>query len=308
MDKEGIPILTEDKYWGKATAKEFEEALRVIDELGWEEFCSRYEGKFDFTFEENRADWRFNIPVDKNFVVLDTGAGMGRTAIPLARVAKKVVAFDTSFLRMKFLKKRAEMEDLDNIEVCVADLFNLPFKKESFDLIVMNGVLEWAGKTDLFKNPKEAQIKSLEICKNFLKPGGYLYVGIENRFALSYLRGIDHSGLRFTSYMPRQMADIYTRIRKGEKYQTYTYSKSGYEKLFKEAGFENPNFYLVYPGYNLPRIVIPYKSLDILEYVIKTLMPSTGFKRKLAKKLAGVRPLLRIYRKFFFSFNIIARK
>lgn len=308
MQKEEIPILTKDRYWGKNTAEELEEALYVIDEQGWDEFYSQYKSKFDFTFEENRADWRFNIPIDKNFVILDTGAGMGRNTIPLARVAKKVVAFDASLLRMKFLKKRAEKEGLYNIDVYVADLFNLPFKKASFDLIVMNGVLEWVGKTDLFKNPREAQIQSLKICKDLLKEGGYLYIGIENRFALAYLKGIDHSGLRYTNYMPRWMANIYTKIRTGERYATYTYSKRGYEKLLKESGFQNTNFYLAYPGYNLPRTVIPYDSLNVLEYAIKNLTSTVNLKRKTAKKVAGIRLLLWLYRSVFFSFNIIAKK
>jgi len=308
MQKEGIPILTKNRYWGKNTAEELEKALDIIDKQGWDEFYSQYKNKFDFTFEENRADWRFNVPIDKNFVILDTGAGMGRNTIPLARIAKKVVAFDTSFLRMKFLKKRAEKEGLNNIDVYVADIFNLPFEKASFDLIVMNGVLEWVGKTNLFKNPREAQIQSLKICKNLLKEGGYLYIGIENRFALAYLKGVDHGGLRYTSYMPRWMANIYTKIRMGERYTTYTYSKIGYRKLLEESGFKNSNFYLVYPGYNRPRTVVPYDDLNILEYAIKNLTSAVNWKKKVAKRIAGIRFLLWLYRSVFFSFNIIAKK
>src|SRR3989344_5956724 len=150
---EGIPFFTEDRYWGQASKEEMEKALAVIDEKGWEEFLNCYKGKFDFTFEENRADWRFNIPVSKDFSVLDAGAGMGRISIPLARVAGKVVAFDNSFFRVKFLKKMAEAKGLTNIEVYVADIFDAPFPEESFDLIVMNGLLEWVGVTDKFSDP-----------------------------------------------------------------------------------------------------------------------------------------------------------
>lgn len=308
MDKERIPILTKDKYWGKDSAEELQKALILIDEQGWNEFQSRYKDKFDFTFDENRADWRFNIPINKNFVVLDAGAGLGRSTIPLARIAKKVIAFDSSLLRMRFLKKRASKEGLNNIDVYVADIFNLPFGKASFDLIVMNGLLEWIGQTDLFKNPKEAQIQSLKICKDLLKEGGYLYIGIENRFALAYLNGLDHSGLRYTSYLPRWLANLYTKIRTGQGYKTYTYSKKGYEKLLKESGFDNSDFYLAYPGYNRPRIIIPYQDLDILEYAISNLTSAVGWKRKMAQNITAFIPLLWLYRKMFFSFNIIIQK
>ena len=197
--KEGIPLFAEDCYWGKSPKEELEKALMVLEEKGWEEFKALYQSKFDFTFEEGRADWRFPIPISKDSVVLDIGAGMGRSSIPLARVAGKVISVDHSYLRMKFLKKRAEKENLKNIEVYVGDIFDLPFKKESFDLIVMNGLLEWVGVTDRYSHPKDAQIASLKVCKSLLKKGGHLYIGIENRFAASYLKGTDHSGLRFTS-------------------------------------------------------------------------------------------------------------
>jgi len=306
--KDGIPIFTKDRYWGKSPKEELEKALRVLEEKGWDEFKTHFQGKFDVTFEENRADWRFPVPISKDSLVLDVGAGMGRSSIPLARVAGKVISVDHSYLRMKFLKKRAEMEGLKNIEVYVGDIFDLPFRKESFDLIVMNGLLEWVGATDLYKSPREAQIASLQICKDLLKKGGSLYIGIENRFALSYLKAIDHSGLRFTSYMPRFIANWYTLLRKGERYNTYTYNVGGYQKLLREAGFSEADFYLVYPGYNNPRITIPYDNLNMLAYVIRGLMPENTWRRKMVKRLVGIRPLLWLYRKLFFSFNIFVQK
>lgn len=305
---EGIPFFSEDCYWGKTPKEELEAALKVLERKGWDEFKARYDRKFDFTFEENRADWRFIIPVSKDFQVLDMGAGMGRISIPLARVTQNVIALDQSFLRMKFLKMRAKKEGIENIEVCVGDIFDLPFQKESFDLIIMNGFLEWVGATDRFNNPREAQIASLQICKDLLKPGGYLYIGIENRFALSYLRGKDHSGLHFTSYMPRAVANAYMKLRKGRRYDTYTYTKGGYKKLLREGGFNNIDFYLPYPGYNLPRIMIPYNNLNALAYAVRSLMPSFGVKRRIARFLAQWPGALCLYRYLFFSFGIVAQK
>jgi len=305
---EGIPFFSEDRYWGKAPKEELERAIKVIEEEGWDEFKTRYPRKFDYTFEENRADWRFVIPISEDFSVLDVGAGLGRISIPLARVARNITALDQSYLRMKFLKMRAEKEGLKNIEVCVGDIFDASFLEESFDLIVMNGLLEWVGKTDLYNNPREAQIACLKICKGLLKKGGFLYVGIENRFAAAYLRGIDHSGLRFTSFLPRWLANIYTRLRKGKRYDTYTYTKNGYEKLLRESRFENIDFYLPFPGYNLPRVIIPYNNLNALSYAIRALMPYPSIKRKLARLLARSPSALSLYRHFFFSFGIIAKK
>lgn len=306
-DGQKIKEFTADRYWGKIPECELEKALGIIDTEGWDSFAAKYKDRLDFTTEENRADWRFLVPLDRNSVVLDVGAGLGRTSIPLARVVKKVVACDTSVIRMKFLKKLADSKGLINIEVVVADIFNPPFEQESFDLIVMNGVLEWVGRTDLYKNPREAQIACLKICRGLLKKGGFLYVGIENRFAAAYLRGIDHNGLRFTSYMPRWIANKYTELKKHHKYDTHTYSMAGYKKLFKVGGFDNLDPYLVYPGYNRPRIIIPYNNLRLLKYIV--LMSSGGsVLRKIARLFAHFPPIIWLYRAVFFSFNIFARK
>lgn len=307
-ENQQIKKFTENRYWGKIPEAELEKALDMIDIDGWDVFVEKFKDRLDFTTEENRADWRFFVPLDRNSVVLDAGAGLGRITIPLARVVKKVVACDRSVVRMKFLKKLAESKGLTNVEVVIADIFNLPFEKESFDLIVMNGLLEWVGRTDLFSDPREAQIECLKICKGLLKKGGYLYIGIENRFAAAYLRGIDHSGLRYTSYMPRFVADMYTRFRKGHRYDTYTYGKDGYKKLLTEAGFDHQDFYLVYPGYNRPRIIIPYENLKQLRYVVRSMIHHNTFAKRTAQKLAAFLPVMWLYRKVFFSFNIFVQK
>jgi len=65
---------------------------------------------------------------------------------------------------------------------------------------------------------------------------------------------------------------------------------------------------LAYPGYNQPRVVIPYYNLNILKYVLETLMRGNTLKRKLARHLSSIKLLRWIYRKLFFSFNIIAQK
>ena len=83
-----------------------------------------------------------------------------------------------------------------------------------------------------------------------LKPGGHVYVGIENRIGYVYfLGGRDHGGLRFTSLMPRPIADIYSRLIKRQPYRAYTYSLLGYKNLLKKAGYSQIDFYATIPSY-----------------------------------------------------------
>jgi ubiquinone/menaquinone biosynthesis C-methylase UbiE len=304
-----VPVFTEDKYWGKVPEDELKQVIETIDKRGFESFDDQLQKKFDYTSHEDRADWRFFIPITKESKILDIGAGLGRISIPLSRICSEVVACDKSITRMRFLKRRAQNEKLDNIKVVVADIFDLPFKDNSFDLIVMNGVLEWVGQTDLFVNPRYAQIRSLEICRRLLKEGGHLYIGIENRFAHAYLKASDHNGLRFTSYMPRWLANVYSIFRGRGPYNTYTYSKSGYTKLLLDSGFtSSQDYYLVYPGYNLPRILVPYDSINAIRYLINKHIKKNNRLSHLLLWFFSINLFIRLYRLFFYSFSIIAKR
>ena len=72
-----IRKFEQDPYWAKKI-EQIEEALDVIDREGWDAFHNKFKNKLDFTTEENRADWRFFVPLDRNSHVRDLGAGLGR--------------------------------------------------------------------------------------------------------------------------------------------------------------------------------------------------------------------------------------
>ncbi len=164
-----------------------------------------------------------------------------------------------------------------------ADLHALPFASASLDVIAVNGVLEWAGLVDPQAGPGVAprepdvlQEAFLRALRDILRPGGWLYVGIENRFGRAFLRGSsDHQGLRYTSLLPRAAARSYTRLRHArsprtgsvdEDYRAWTYSLAGYEKLLQRCGFEPPRAYAVVPGYNVPTRIVPLASRGPMRY------------------------------------------
>jgi thiamine kinase-like enzyme len=97
----------------------------------------------------------------------------------------------------------------------------------------------------------EAQIGFLKELYRILRADGQIYLAIENRYALSYFQGQpeDHSGIVYGSLMPRALANMVSKKRKGKEYRTYTYSKRGYLKLLRSAGFTQATFYIPYPDY-----------------------------------------------------------
>ena len=74
-----------------------------------------------------------------------------------------------------------------NITPIHASVWDLPFDKSSFDCVVMNGVLEWVGEWFDDCSPREVQLKALERRRELLKPGGTLFVAIENRIGFEFL-------------------------------------------------------------------------------------------------------------------------
>lgn len=312
--KEDIPVFTDkEQYWGEVDENKMRKYLELIEEKGFSYFKKNLLAEdrnfYNFIFDETRADWRFCLPTEKNWKALDAGAGLGANAFVLAKEIKHVFAMERSFLRAKFLNLRKNEENQSNIDVIVADSLNLPFEDESFDLIAANGLFEWLGMTDKFKLPKDAQGHFLKEAARVLKKNGYLYIGIENRFAASYLLGgLDHSGLRYTSWMPRFMANLYAKIRTSKKYQTYTYSKFGYEKILKQAGFKNIEFYLPFPGYNIPKYIVSYNHLDGLKFLVAKVLGGLNFRKKILKKIIYFPFLARLWRIMFFSFDIFAQK
>lgn len=311
--KKGIGLFCESKYWGEVDQKDMKEILDVIEKKGMNEglelIRDKYEVIYRFGFDPSRADWRFYLPIDKSWKVLDAGCGLGGMTFPLAKIVDEVVAFDGSCERVEFVNLKSRYDGLDNIKTFVGDFDNLPLRDKEFDLVILNGVLEWSGILNEPKNPREVQKDMLKKCLGLLKPGGYVYIGIENRFALNYFTtGRDHSGLRYTSLMPRFLANIYTKLKLKKPYRTYTYTKRGYEKLLKESGFKKEIFLLPASGYNFPKYIIPYDNIYCLQYAVKKLISPNTWRKRLVKKFVNSTFILKIYRKLFFSFGIIYRK
>jgi hypothetical protein len=186
----------------------------------------------------------------------------------LAAVAGQVYSVEAIAERLEFCRIRLEQESIQNVQLVQATALDLPFADGFFDVIVVNGILEWVGEWERSGEPRSVQTKFLMGLHRMLKANGKLVIGIENRFGYELLRGAkDHSGVAYTSLMPRWLASLYLKIDKTphhrmllnprREYRTYTYSKSGYRKLLAESGFSSSEFYWADPGYNQPYTLIP---------------------------------------------------
>ncbi len=326
--KDGAPVfVSDDFYWGEVPQETMRDILERAARDGWREAAAAVlgatdEALCDYISDVRRADWRFLIPLTQQSVVLDAGAGWGTLTFPLAGAAGHVVALEAVRERAEFIRLRQRQDGIHNVQVVQADACAPPFPPESFDLVVMTGMLEWLAVMDTSGDPREVQLSALSKTHRVLKPGGRLYIGVENRYGYSLFLGArDHSGLRFTSLMPRHLADWWVRVRRpdgfstqwrtgasGSAYRTYTYSHGGYRRLLQEAGFSHVDVYVPMPSYVHPHCIFPIGARSAQRFCLGRLFWARSLKRKclewgwrvaLAFGLAG--PLA-------YSFSLVARK
>ncbi len=108
--------------------------------------------------------------------VLDIPAGTGILSFMLSGLVKDVVGGDISPAMVEIAKRKARKEGIDNCSFSVMDIYNLPCREESFDVIVAAHVLH------LLDDPGEA----LSRLKRFLKPGGVMLLPVYCHGATSF--------------------------------------------------------------------------------------------------------------------------
>src|SRR3990172_5737279 len=89
-----------------------------------------------------------NVGLEKKSV-LDIGAGYGALTVPLAAKCERVIAADSNDYALGAVNFVAERDSVRNVYAVQIDAFGgkfLPLRDSSMDLIIVNGVLEYAGQ------------------------------------------------------------------------------------------------------------------------------------------------------------------
>ncbi len=270
---ENIPIFGDlSTYYGEVERNTMTELIRTTVLDGHEKAISNIiKDPFvvKYVLDESRALWTNFLPIDHHTKFLDVGCGWGTLSIPIARIAGHVTAIDATMERVKFVEIRAQHSGISNISPVLGSATALPFPRESFDMIAFNGVLEWLGAINTKESPYKIQIQALREAYRVLKPGGLIYVGIENRYSLRYFLGQvdDHSFLRFTSLMPRWMAQAYYKMRTSNNYFMHTHSLPEYRKMLNSSGFTKVKEYHPWPTYRNPTEFAELEYRSILKHL-----------------------------------------
>ncbi len=194
------------------------------------------------------------LPTDR---VLEIGAGMGAVSGALAQRCRWLDCVELSERRS--LANAYRNQTCENIRIFVGNFEQVIFP-EQYDVIVMVGVLEYAGSYihQAAHDPYEAMLKKV---RKLLKDSGKLYVAIENRLGIKYFAGYaeDHFGKPFVGV---------------EGYSGHpgikTFTKSELSRLVERCGFQTPYFYYPFPDYKLPTVIYSDDWLPSVSFSIDT--------------------------------------
>ena len=255
--------------WQLSSDTSPEAVLAQAKEKGWRQSIAGM-GK-------DRAEWiagdnRFTLSVlsSPKGRVLDCGCGWGGLTFWLVEEFDEVHAFDCSLDGLQFIRLRSEQEGISNVKTAQGNILSPPYANDFFDVVVLNGVLEWVGTFSDEHPPEQLQETALREIVRVLRPQGTLFLAIENRYGLQYFLGYkeEHIGLRFISLLPRWLANAYHRIRRGKDFRALTHSRAALERMLRKCGFAEMTWLFVHPSYRRTRLAATLNSPSGLKFLI----------------------------------------
>lgn len=253
-----IDLLGEKEvYWGEIPREILTEALHSAAASGIEETLRtklRDCGKanlFEYIFDiRRRSAWMSLFDSNHGKVAMDVGCGYGANTIALSETFDTVIATDMVLERLLITGMRLRQRGIRNVVLIRTTFERNPLKYGAADLICCNGVIEWIGSNLAEGDVDEIQQNVLASFARSLTEEGQLFIGIENRYGIAALAGApDHSGLPFTSLLPRKLANFCVRFSRRKKaagefiatrgYRTYTHSPKVWTRKLAEIGLQS---------------------------------------------------------------------
>jgi precorrin-6B methylase 2 len=186
---------------------------------------------------KSRANVLRGLTIRPTHRILEIGAGCGPVTRYLGECGAEVDAVEP--MPQRAVVARARTRDLDNVQVFVGLLEDIP-SEPAYDLVIINGVLEYVGGGSTEDEP---YLAFLGHARKLLRPGGAIACAIENRLGVKYLAGSpeDHTGVPFEGIENYQI-----------KKNARTFTRRMLEDLFDRAGLRTTVLH-AFPDYKTTR-------------------------------------------------------
>lgn len=192
---------------------------------------------------ENILEW---YPFDADASLLEIGAGCGALTGLFCRKVNRVVAVELSEREAAVNQERNKK--YGNLTVINDNFFSIPIK-EKFDYVTIIGAFGCAGRYDTSEDPYMEMLKKARAC---LKPGGKLFLAVENRYGLKYFAGAKED------YTGRCFDGLENYVAAGD---VRTFSHKTLDKMLLAAGFSENKFYYPMQDDKLPSEIYSDESL-----------------------------------------------
>jgi len=188
-------------------------------------------------WEKQSKDWEKNLFYSKNtlflkwlskvskktYKILDQGCGIGQYTFSAYKIGfQNIIGMDFSEELLKFARKNTKNLKY-NIKFIKGDIRNMPFKENSFDVVISGGIVEHVPET----------AKTISELSRVLKKNGYLLIHVPHKISV------------FT--ITKKIQQFFGLWKCGyEK----SFTKKYFSKLLKENGFEIKEYFLseFHPG------------------------------------------------------------
>lgn len=169
-------------------------------------------GRFRFYVLKNILH---SLPLKSNNLALDVGSGYGFNSLALYDARLKVTAVDKDTRRLTIAKKIASSLD-KNISFQKEDLYQMPFKNNSFDICICFEVLEH------LKNPQKALLEMARV----LKPKGILIISYPNELSITNQKLYRLSGHSKEGFTQKEISILTKKANFKSKYPSIGYGKT----------------------------------------------------------------------------------
>jgi hypothetical protein len=265
-------------YWSNLTISENNKLINRIKKTSTKiAIKSLFPKLYEVIFSERRSAGLELLQFSGKETVIDFGCMWGALSIPIAKQVKKIIAIDQTYESILFTQKRAIEEKLSNIVFLNTNIRDIKFPRSSYDVAVVNGVLEWLPEynsvelksyfklkdsNNKYKDPRIIQKEFLENIYQGLVKKGKLFLAIENRYDYKMFLGSKdrHADSYFTTIFPYKISNFLYKIFKGKNYRTTIYSFNELKALLKSCGFYSVELYACWPHYHFPEYIIPYNE------------------------------------------------